>query len=135
MILLINESADENMSTSLFECLNNKGVDCILADQNSIPFTNTITLFAKDAKILGEINFGSYSIDIKDINAVYTRFANSKIYEDISEETKSEINTERQYYLDTFLEHIDALVINKNKALSVIYYQAIRLQYSKLNNF
>lgn len=116
MILLINEDVNENMSIFLYNSLTKKGAECRIISQDSLPVKNNLTLYTKDSKLLGELFIDGERIDIKDINAIYTRFSTSKLKENISEISKEEIEQERQIYFDTFFEYIDAMVINKNKS-------------------
>lgn len=116
MILLINEDITENMSIFLYNSLVSKGADCCIISQDSLPIKNNITLFVKDSKLLGELYIEGERIDIRNINAIYTRLSGSKIKENISEASKAEIEQERLIYFDTFFEYIDAMVINRNKS-------------------
>lgn len=111
MILLISEDPIEEMSLLLYEQLKNK-TNVHLIPHNEIPFNKNISFFCKNGKLLGKIG----DIDINEISAIYARFDKINIKENISETTKQQINIERLNWMNTILENIDAMVINRSSA-------------------
>lgn len=111
MILLISENPIEAMSLLLYEQLKNK-TDVQLIPHSEIPFQQNISLFPQKGRLYGK--FGD--IEIKDIKAIYTRFDRVNLKENISDITKQQINIERSIWMNTLLENIDAMVINRCNA-------------------
>lgn len=117
MILLIGEGENEFMSKYLLNHLQDKQVDVIWIDQNSLPVENTITLYSSKGQLKGNICFhDQITIDLDKFQSIYTRisFMNTDII--LSPGQKEFMEAERSIALDLWLEHTDALVVNSARS-------------------
>lgn len=122
------------MSKLLFNYINNKGVDCCIINHEEIPFKHTITMYPYKGKLCGSWLINNREVNLKDISAIYTRFDSASLAEEnISANTKIQIETERQICFNVLFENIDSMVINKPKAqfsnFSKLYQSFIINQY------
>jgi glutathione synthase/RimK-type ligase-like ATP-grasp enzyme len=117
VILLIGEGDNERMSVSILQALQEKKIDVIWVDQNSIPVENTIFFKPENGKLTGEICFhNEVTIDIDLISGIYTRLSFLKTDLCLDQSQKQFLQTERAIAMDVWLEHTDAMVINPVKS-------------------
>lgn len=116
MILIIAEDNYDDMSVALFKVLKEKSADVQIIQQSKLPSEYNITLFVKDKKLSGELIADNKIIQIRDINAIYTRLGVCGLNKKLPKSVKNQIEIERQICTNMMFEHIDAMVINRTKS-------------------
>lgn len=116
MILIIAEDNYDDMSVALFKVLKEKSADVRIIKQSNLPSEYNITLFVKDKKLSGELIADNEIIQIRDINAIYTRLGVCGLNKKLPKAVKNQIEIERQICTNMMFEHIDAMVINRTKS-------------------
>lgn len=117
MILLIGEGSNESMSRYLLDALREKKADVIWLDQNSLPIDNNILLYSERGKIKGNISFkDGYTIDIDKFKGIYTRLSSLHHDLDLNSIQTGFMESERHIALNIWLEHADAVVINRTRS-------------------
>lgn len=117
MILLIGEGKNESMSKKILKALQDKCVDVIWIDQNTLPIENKILLYPENGKLKGNLLFhDEVSIDIEEFEAIYSRTAYLNVDRDLDQSQTEFMQSERFITLESWLENTDALVVNPIKS-------------------
>lgn len=117
MILLVGEGENEKMSRYILKALREKDADALWIDQNSLPIENLLTLYPVNGKPEGRLYIqGKVEIELSEIKSIYTRIDSLNRSLSLTQEQEEFLNVERGVALDVWLEHTDAMVINRMKS-------------------
>jgi glutathione synthase/RimK-type ligase-like ATP-grasp enzyme len=117
MILLIGEGGQERMSKAILSALQEREEDVIWLDQNTLPVDNTISIRVVDGKLQGRLYLkDKMEIDLDDINGIYTRLSYLQTDLNLNSAQKDFMQAERAIAIELWLEHTDAMVINRIKS-------------------